>query len=123
MSGRGWVYVVAAAFLVFCAWRAFEWAAGIGAARCELRHTAAADTAAVEVNRRAAASADASTSMLDYLRANLPPIQSQTYASIERVRTVYRDHPIHDSGCVRPAGVQSELDAARARANAAAGAM
>ena len=117
---RAWLYILAAALLALGAWRASEWAAGIGEARCEARHAQAAQAAAAEVERRNTASAEASGSMLDYLAASMPRIEETINATVERVRTVYRDR-IEPAGCERPAGVQAELDAARDRANAARG--
>ena len=55
------------------------------------------------------------------LDAEMPQIEETTHAHQDRIRIVYRDHPV-PADCVRPAGVLRELEAARAAANAAAGA-
>jgi hypothetical protein len=102
------------------AWFVYSEGKAAGRAECEAAHALAADAAAKEIDRRDAAGAEASTTMLEYLRANLPPIQEKSQNAIERVRTIYRDRPVPAVSCVRPDGVQAELDAARDRANAAA---
>lgn len=86
---------------------------------CKAKAADAAVKVDVEIDRRAQASADASQSMLDYLAANLPPIETRTNAAIERTRIVYRDRPV-PAVCEWPDGVRKELDEARARANATA---
>ena len=90
-----------------------------GRALCEADHTKAAETARAEEARREAASAKAGTSMLEYLAANIPPVEIRTHETVEVVRTLYRDRPV-PVGCVWPDGVHDELEAARQRANAAA---
>jgi hypothetical protein len=121
---RVYAYAIAALVIVAtlgaCAWKIYDHAYTAGMNACEAAHAKAANVAAVEIDRRDAAGAEASTTMLDYLRANLPPIQEKARDAIERVRTIYRDRPIPVDACVRPVGVQAELDAARQRANTAA---
>lgn len=115
-------YVLAAAALGLLAYAAHAfYSAGkeAGSNACEARHAKAAEAAAAEIERRDTASAAASGSMLDYLAAQMPKIEETKNATVERVRTIYRDRPV-PVGCVRPDGVQAELDAARERANAAA---
>lgn len=90
-----------------------------GKASCEAAHAIAAAKAQVEVERREVVSADARTSMLDYLAANLPATEIRTHETVERIRTVYRDHPV-PAVCVWPDGVRSALGEAIDRANAAA---
>ena len=90
-----------------------------GAADCEKAHADAAAAAQAETTRREQASDTAATSILDYLAAQLPIIETVKYETVERVRTIYRDVPV-PAGCVRPAGVQAELDQARQRANTTA---
>ena len=75
--------------------------------------------ARAESERRDTAASSATQSMLDYLGANLPSIETRTHDTIERIRTVYRDRPV-PAVCQRPDSVRAELDAARARANGAA---
>jgi uncharacterized protein HemX len=79
---------------------------------------AAQDATAAEAKRRDEASASAGSDMLAYLAAQLPPIEVRTHDAIARVRTIYRDSPV---ACLRPDGVQQELDAARNRIAAAQG--
>lgn len=55
------------------------------------------------------------------LGIQLPAIQAKTNDTVETIRTVYRDRPVADPACSRPASVQTSLDAAIDRANAAAG--
>lgn len=115
---RAWLALAGAVVLAALVWRAYEWAVGIGVAKCELLHAQAAQSAADEVGRRDIASTAATGSMLDYLAASMPKIEETKNAAAERVRTIYRDRPV-PAVCQRPDGVQAELDAARERANAA----
>lgn len=103
----------------------------------DARITAAADAAGY--NRRVAeeatdsAKAKAAADWLDKLgaqatramqlrlAAELPQVEESTHANAEQIRIIYRDHPV-PAVCVRPAGVLQRLEAARTRANAAAGA-
>jgi hypothetical protein len=55
--------------------------------------------------------------MLDYLAANLPPIETTTHEAIERIRVVYRVSPM-PAVCSFDQRVRDELEAARQRANA-----
>jgi len=89
-----------------------------GKALCEAEHTKAAAKAQAEQDRRTVASSDATTSMLDYLARNLPPIETTTHEAIERVRVVYRDRPM-PAVCELDSRVRDELEAARVRANTA----
>jgi hypothetical protein len=114
------VYIAAALVAITLAACAFVYHKGdaAGYARAQAEHAKAADKAAAEMARREGESSAASVDMLAYLRANLPPIEERSHDAVERVRTIYRDHPVA-AACVRPDGVQAELDAARQRANAA----
>lgn len=120
---RLYVYAaIVAATLGLAAWAAASiYNAGkvAGAADCEKAHADAAAEAQAETTRREQASDAAASSILDYLAAQLPIIETVKYETVERVRTIYRDVPV-PAGCVRPDGVQAELDQARQRANAAA---
>ncbi len=120
---RLYVYAaIVAATLGLAAWSAASiYSAGkvAGAAECEKAHADAAAAAQAETNRREQASDTAASSILDYLAAQLPIIETVKYETVERVRTIYRDMPV-PTGCVRPPGVQAELDQARQRANVAA---
>lgn len=73
-------------------------------------------SARIESERRDTAASAATQSMLDYLGANLPAIETRTHDTIERIRTVYRDRPV-PAMCQRPDSVRAELDEARSRAN------
>lgn len=53
------------------------------------------------------------------LHHEIPKAKADTEKAAEKVRIIYKDHPV-DSACVRPDGVLKELEAARERANAAA---
>jgi hypothetical protein len=87
---------------------------------CNAKHAIAQVKVLAEQERREQASSKASGSMLDYLAANLPPIETTTHEATERVRIVYRDHPV-PGVCSWPDGVRAELDQARLRANATPG--
>lgn len=111
-----------AAALALVAWASLSlYGAGkeAGAAACEAVHARAAEAAHVETERREVAAGQATDSMLDYLGAQLPPIETTTHETVERIRTVYRDHPV-PAVCQWADGVQSELYQARQRANGAA---
>jgi hypothetical protein len=88
----------------------------VGLAKCEAEHVAAAEKAQAEQDRRSTASSAATTNMLDYLAANLPPIETTTHEAIERVRVVYRIRPM-PAVCELDGRVRDELEAARVRAN------
>ncbi|WP_440221850.1 hypothetical protein ACQQ2N_12205 [Dokdonella sp. MW10] len=86
-------------------------------------HAAAAkkkDQVQEQVDVRDTAAASVNFGMQSYLWGSLPPIDLRAHDARERVRTIYRDHPV-PAGCVRPVGVQRELDEARQRAIAAGG--
>lgn len=80
------------------------------------------DTVQTAIDLRDQTATTARVDMLDYLRVTIPPIEIRTHETVERVRIAYRDRPVAGE-CVRPIGVQADLDAARERANAAIGAM
>lgn len=60
----------------------------------------------------------ATSALNQQLGTTLPAIEGQTHATVETIRTIYRDRPAGDL-CARPAGVQQQLDQAVDRANAA----
>ena len=66
--------------------------------------------------------AQATANFHTQLNTDLPQIEGTTNATAERVKIVYRDHPVPAGACVRPAGVVRELEAARTAANSAAAA-
>ena len=90
--------------------------------RCKANKADNQDKAAVEVNRRDEHSAEARTSMLDYLAAEKPAIEIRTHDTITKIREVYRDKPM-PAVCVRPDSVRDSLNAARDSANASIGRM
>lgn len=55
----------------------------------------------------------------EQLHNALPKAKADTEKAAEKVRIIYKNHPV-DAACVRPDGVYKELEAARQRANAAA---
>lgn len=81
----------------------------------------AAVATAVTTSKRDADAAQATQHFHAQLNAQMPQIEETTHATADRIQIVYRDHPV-PAQCVRPAGVLQQLEAARERANAAAGA-
>lgn len=79
----------------------------------------AAKAAAKEVTRREQASSTATHDLHVQLATEAPKIEATTHETAGRVRIIYRDHPV-PADCVRPVGVQPDLDKARAAANSAA---
>ena len=111
------------AVIGYAAWQIDRKAYARGYAAAEAVHAKAAAKAQAATDLRDQRTAEARTSMLDYLAAEKPAIEIRTHDTITKVRTVYRDHPIPAGACVRPERVQAELDAARERANRALGAL
>lgn len=114
---RAYLAIALLIALICSHWYAYN----AGVSREHDRNVAAAsaqkDAVAAQVDTQAQASSDARTTMLDYL-ASIPTIEVRSHEAAERVRIIYRDSP---AVCVadRPAGVQSEIDAAyRATATA-----
>jgi predicted lysophospholipase L1 biosynthesis ABC-type transport system permease subunit len=65
-------------------------------------------------------SAAAGAALQSTLGTQLPTIQGQTHDTLDTIRTIYRDRPVVGGDrCSRPDGVQTQLDAAVDRANAA----
>lgn len=115
---RAYLLLAAILALIGTHWYAYS----AGESRERDRNTASAsvqkDKTAELIDQRDQRSATNNTSMIDWLAANIPPIQVKADESAERIRTVYRDRVVTvGAECSRPAGVQVELDAARARAN------
>jgi predicted lysophospholipase L1 biosynthesis ABC-type transport system permease subunit len=67
----------------------------------------------------AAWSAAAGAALQSTLGTQLPTLQGQTHDTLDTIRTIYRDRPVVGDRCSRPDGVQTQLDAAVDRANAA----
>ncbi|MET3652463.1 hypothetical protein [Dyella japonica] len=101
-----------------------RYAAGVDAGRNAVLADDARQVAQVQEARNAldSLSASAGQQLQHNLGTALPAIQAQTHDTIETIRTVYRDRPAAAVNCSRPDGVQSALDQAVDRANAAAGA-
>ena len=119
---RAWLCIGLLLALIGTHWYAYS----AGVSRERDRNTAAAsaqkDATAVKVDEQAQASSDARTTMLDYLAEQKPAIEIRTHDTITKIRQVYVDKPL-PAVCVRPASVQTRLDAARDAANAAIGRM
>ena len=105
-------YLYAAVLLALIASHWYAYSAGVSRERDRNVAASAArkDAVAVQVDTQAQASADARTTMLDYL-ASIPTIEVRSHEAAERVRIIYRDTP---AVCVatRPDSVRKELDAA-----------
>ena len=93
---------------------------GHGVQQEQVKRAEAVATTQAAIDARDNAAATVTAGTLSYQWAMLPPIELRTYEARERVKILYSDQPV-DCVPVRPAGVQAELDAARQRANAAAG--
>lgn len=123
MTARFYAYLIAvAATLAIVGWAAFQIdrrAYQRGYAASEAIHAKAAAKAQAAIDLRDQRSAEARTSMLDYLAAEKPAIETRTHDTITEIRKVYVDRPL-PAVCARPERVQASLDAARERANAAA---
>ncbi|WP_333679895.1 hypothetical protein [Dyella sp.] len=116
---KAWLILLGA--MGACAMLTLAYQAGEGVAehRCEVARAVAKDAARSEAERRDGESAAGTAQLHDNLGTQLPAMEAEAHAATERIRTIYVEAPV--SGvCTRPDGVQAELDAARARANAAA---
>ena len=106
-------------------WGAYDWAYDRGRAACEAKYQAAALQAERDARRQDAENESTTTTAADNLAGavanDTTTIQDATHASSERIRIIYRDRPAPPVACDMPDGVHRELEAARARANAAAG--
>lgn len=75
----------------------------------------------LDADQRAADAAAAGVAMHATLDIALPRIEVTTNDTIDNIHTIYLAAPVGPAAvCVRPPGVQTALDAARDRANAAA---
>ena len=121
---RLYAYLIAIAgciaILGGAAWKIDSSAYKRGKGDCMAERQANAEKAQAEVNRRDERSAEARTSMLDYLAAEKPAIEIRTHDTITKVETLYLEKPIPAGQCVRPAGVRTALEQTRERDNAAA---
>lgn len=95
-----------------------QYQAGRNAVIAENADASAQATRAAD--QHAAAAASAGVALHAKLDTVLPRIEATTHAATEKVRTIYLAQPADSRACVRPAGVQAELDAALRAANAAA---
>lgn len=81
----------------------------------------AAQQARQQADKRATDAAIVGATLHRQLDLALPKIEVTTHAAVDKIHTIYLAAPAGpDAVCVRPPGVQAELDAARTRANAAA---
>jgi hypothetical protein len=81
----------------------------------------AAAQARLDADQHATASAAAGVAMHNMLDIALPRIEVDANDTADKIHTIYLAAPAGPAAvCVRPAGVQTALDAARDRANAAA---
>jgi hypothetical protein len=127
--GRLIIGVLIILFIIALCWAVVHYgntryAAGEDAGRNAVLADDARQVAQVQQARNAldSLSAAAGQQLQNNLGTVLPTIQGQTHDTIETIRTVYRDRPAAAVACSRPDGVQSALDQAVDRANAAAGA-
>lgn len=123
LRGIPWQAWVAVA-LALVVWRYGEARYDAGVADCREAVAAAdakaSEAARAEERRQSDASAAATRAKDERLNEKLPAIKNRTHEATERIRIVYRDRPV-PAECKRPDGVREELEAARRRANAAAG--
>lgn len=123
LRGIPWQAWVAVA-LALVVWRYGEARYDAGVAACRAAVAAAAakasDAARAEERRQSDASAAATQAKDERLNEKLPAIENRTHEAAERIRIAYRDRPV-PAECKRPDRVREELEAARRRANAAAG--
>lgn len=114
-------YLYAAVLLALIASHWYAYSAGVS--REHDRNAAAAsvqkDKAQTAIDLRDQRSAENNASMIDWLAANIQPIQAKADDSAATVIVKYRDRIVRvgDDSCSRPPSVQHDLDAARARAN------
>jgi hypothetical protein len=81
----------------------------------------AAAQAHLAADQRAGDAAHAGVTMHNTLDIALPRIEVTTHDIVDKIHTIYLAAPAGPAAvCVRPPGVQTALDAARNRANAAA---
>lgn len=78
--------------------------------------------AAAQAQQHVTDSAAAGHALALQIDTTLPAIEVATHDTAQRIRTLYLAAPVAAAGadCARPAGVQQQLDAAIAAANAAA---
>lgn len=90
-----------------------------GKLECQAQRAVQADKAQTAIDLRDQRSAENNASMIDWLAANIQPIQAKADDSAATVIVKYRDRIVRvgDDSCSRPPSVQHDLDAARARAN------
>lgn len=123
-----WRPILAAAVLLYLAIAAIGAVHNYGQRQYQAGRNAvlAADAAAAtqarqKADQHAANAAAAAVAMHGTLEVELPHIEVAAHAAVDKIQTIYLAAPAGpDTVCVRPPGVQAELDAARDRANAAA---
>lgn len=125
---RYWRPILAALLLMYFVVVAIGKIHAYGARQFEAgrQQVLAADASAAQAEKAKATqrAADAAAAGIDLhiaLDTQLPKIEAITHDAAEKIRTTYLAQPAADRAvCQRPASVQTELDAARSRANAAA---
>lgn len=112
-------YVLLALAVAFAGSNWFSYSRGKtnGYNKCTVEHVAARAASQAVLDKRAKDSADITDALARDIVITMPAIELTTNESADKVRIIYRDHPVQ---CIRPDGVQQELDKARQRANAAA---
>lgn len=103
-------------------WGAHRYNAGVQAGRAAVLADDARAAAQAQIARDALASASlaAGHTLTLTLDRDLPAVEAGTHATQATIRTIYLDRPAADVQCSRPDRVQQQLNAAIARANAAA---
>ena len=119
-----WLLLGALGAAILCGWYGYTKGNEHGRLGCEAAHAVQAAQAQTAIDLRDQTAADARVDMIDLLHVELPKIEAQTHETTERIRIVYKDRVV-PGACVdlvrRPVSVQADLDAARERANSAAG--
>ena len=115
---RAYLIIAAIVALIGSHWYAYSAGKDRGRDACLAERATNIESAQKAIDLRDQRSAENNASMIDWLAANVQPIQAKADDSAARIVTVYRDRIVPvGSECSRPDSVQAELDAARARAN------
>ena len=115
---NGYLLAGAIAMAALTGWLGYSTGKDHGRDACLADRAENVESAQKAIDLRDQRSAENNASMIDWLAANITPIQAKADDSAARIVTVYRDRIVPvGSECSRPDSVQAELDAARARAN------
>lgn len=115
---RIYAYVAALLLILVGVWYYGHTRYEAGKASQQAAITKAQDDAAAYATARDILAQQIGAASRDELDKALPKIEAVTHDSVQKVRVIYRDHPVT---CIRPDGVRDELEKARDRSNAAAG--